>query len=51
MFTGIDLIVLILVILMVFYLNSPESKGVEFKVEPGTILAIGILALIALYVF
>lgn len=40
MFTGIDIIVIVLVLMAVFYANAPETKGVDIKLEPLTLLVV-----------
>ncbi|HEY9738344.1 MAG TPA: hypothetical protein V6D06_18755 [Trichocoleus sp.] len=45
MFTGIDLIVIALVVLAVFYLSDTSSKDFEFKLDPMAFLVVGLVVL------
>lgn len=45
MFTGIDLIVIALVVLAVFYLSDSSSKEFELKLDPMAFLVVGLVVL------
>lgn len=43
MFTGLDLVVILLVFFAFFYATSPPGKDSEFKLEPLTLLVVTIV--------
>lgn len=50
MFTGIDILVLLVAMLFIFYLAGPEKSDSEFKLEFDPAMIILVLVLIAIVV-
>lgn len=43
MFTGLDLVVVLIVFFAFFYATGSSGKGAEFKLEPLTLLIVAIV--------